>query len=349
MQAQGQPPQQQLLTSIKQHDGAVWSVQWAHPRFGCIVGSCGYDGRINIYKEVQTGKFDIIYTSIKPETSVNSISFAPHQCGLVLCAGRSDGTISVYARRDDSQWDEWTWLAHHTGVNAVSYASQPIYNAQQSTQQPVHRSLKSDCKFVSGGCDNKLRIWKFDFTTNQWNDSTQFNTEQHHTDWIRDVQWSPSMGIPSNLIASCSDDKSVCIWYEDTATQIWSKVKTITFNDKVWKLSWSVMGNILAVAQSDNIVTLWKENSTGEWINISSINDTGSQSIPSQSQPAHHQQSIDTMSQHSDYNTPLLQQPMQSATPLYHQPPPQQPAMQQQPYQQQQFQPQQYNNRIPAQ
>ena len=33
------------------HDGPVWQVAWAHPKFGCILASCSYDGRVVIWKE----------------------------------------------------------------------------------------------------------------------------------------------------------------------------------------------------------------------------------------------------------------------------------------------------------
>ena len=32
------------------HEGPVWQVAWAHPKFGSILASCGYDGKVNIWK-----------------------------------------------------------------------------------------------------------------------------------------------------------------------------------------------------------------------------------------------------------------------------------------------------------
>jgi protein transport protein SEC13 len=37
---------------IRLHKNAVFQVAWAHPRFGSLLASCGYDGRVYVAKEV---------------------------------------------------------------------------------------------------------------------------------------------------------------------------------------------------------------------------------------------------------------------------------------------------------
>ena len=36
-----------------------------------------------------------------------------------------------------------------------------------------------------------------------------------HSDWVRDVAWAPSIGLPKTVIASCSQDQRVIIWTHD--------------------------------------------------------------------------------------------------------------------------------------
>ena len=38
---------------------------------------------------------------------------------------------------------------------------------------------------------------------------------ESHTDWVRDVAWAPSIGLPVSRIASCSQDGSVIVWRKD--------------------------------------------------------------------------------------------------------------------------------------
>jgi len=33
------------------HEGPVWQVTWAHPKFGNILASCSYDCKVIIWKE----------------------------------------------------------------------------------------------------------------------------------------------------------------------------------------------------------------------------------------------------------------------------------------------------------
>jgi WD40 repeat protein len=41
------------LTHILRHTGPVWQVAWANPKFGHILASCSYDGKVIIWKEQQ--------------------------------------------------------------------------------------------------------------------------------------------------------------------------------------------------------------------------------------------------------------------------------------------------------
>jgi protein transport protein SEC13 len=111
----------------------------------------------------------------------------------------------------------------------------------------------------------------------------QILPEDAHQDWVRDVAWAPSIGLPSSTIASCSQvgllanfqDGAVLIWTQERPGAAWTYK---LLGDKkspqiVWRVSWSVTGNILAVSGGDNKVTLWKESLDGKWKAISTIGE----------------------------------------------------------------------------
>ncbi len=75
-----------------------------------------------------------------------------------------------------------------------------------------------------------------------------------HSDWVRDVAWAPSIGLPRTVIASCSQDRRVILWTNDGISSSWTQRVLHTFDDVVWHVSWSVTGNILAVSGGDNKV-----------------------------------------------------------------------------------------------
>lgn len=53
---------------MNRHEAPVWQVAWAHPKFGSILASCSYDGRVFIWKEQNN-----VWTRIK-EHNVHTAS-----------------------------------------------------------------------------------------------------------------------------------------------------------------------------------------------------------------------------------------------------------------------------------
>ena len=62
--------------------------------YGNMLASCGYDRKVIIWKETN-GTWDKVYEYSNHDSSVNSVNFAPHELGLILACGSSDGSISV--------------------------------------------------------------------------------------------------------------------------------------------------------------------------------------------------------------------------------------------------------------
>ena len=101
---------------------------------------------------------------------------------------------------------------------------------------------------------------------------TLVQTLNGHSDWVRDVAWSPSV-LSKSYIASASQDKTVRIWTADPSTPNDWKCTTLEFDAVLWRVSWSLSGNILAVSQGDNKVSLWKENLSGTWESVQTIEE----------------------------------------------------------------------------
>lgn len=273
--------------TLKGHTGPVWQVAWAHPKYGHILASCSYDGKVIIWKE-QTGQAGGGWAKIKEHTlhdaSVNSVSWAPHELGAILACASSDGKISVLTFKNDGQWGADMFIGHAIGCNAVSWAPAVQPGSLIAPQPADGQPAVGVKRFASAGCDNLVKIWAFREDTQTW---AEEDVLDGHTDWVRDVAWAPNIGLPRSYIATASQDRTVLIWTKDTPTAPWVKTALDPsasgaagaaaggapgrFPDVVWRVSWSLAGNILAVSCGDGKVTLWKENLKGVWECVSDM------------------------------------------------------------------------------
>jgi len=263
-----------LVAHLKGHDGPVWQVAWAHPKFGTLIASASYDRKVIIWREEQNKEWKPIFQDDTSSQSVMCVAWAPHAFGLILATGSADGNVTIFTHKDRSNnWESFKIKAHNTSCNAVSWGPDASVGALLKSGGKQTAQMR----FVTAGCDNTIRMFGFNSHSSRWEKQEGAFEDKGHDDWVRDVAWAPSLGLLSNTIASCSEDRTVKIWTEQNGR--WRNTKTLPkFNHTVWKVSWSVMGNILAVTQGDNKVSLWKESIDGQWENVSNIDNSDQES-----------------------------------------------------------------------
>ncbi|CAO1635743.1 unnamed protein product [Sympodiomycopsis kandeliae] len=237
-------------TTLRGHEGPVWQVAWAHPKFGPILASASYDGKVFIWKDsgsgvttqaggysqhqgygagaVSSGGWTKIKEHAAHSASVNSIAWAPHELGSVLACASSDGNVSVLAFNDDGSWGLDVVAAHPMGCNAVSWAPSTVPGSliTAQSQQPGGQVDKDSSqnstvrRFASAGCDNIVKIWEYSQDSKKWEEVEQLTG---HTDWVRDVAFAPNIGLPRSYLATCSQDRTVLIWTQDNLNSPWIK------------------------------------------------------------------------------------------------------------------------------
>eukprot|EP00916_Digyalum_oweni_P015409 GHVL01025223.1.p1 GENE.GHVL01025223.1~~GHVL01025223.1.p1 ORF type:complete len:326 (+),score=56.67 GHVL01025223.1:20-997(+) len=256
-----------FLSELKGHEGPVWQVAWAHPKYGNVLASCGYDKKIILWREMRNNDWHIIYQNDEHTASVNAVVWCPYEYGLSLACASSDGSISILTHQGD-QWTRKSFDGHLHGVNSVSWAP-----ASFALNAPKTASLASQ-RLVTGGCDNQVKVWKYDEHLLQWQ-CHQLQGSQSHTDWVRDVAWRPNGGSQSQYIASCSEDKTVIMWTQEAEDRPWFALQKIQLDAPIWRLSWSITGTLLSAACGDNSIILFKESLDGKWERLSAFTENG--------------------------------------------------------------------------
>lgn len=151
----------------------------------------GIDRKLNIFKETKQNQWEKVYEYKEHKNSVNNVVFAPHEYGLIVLAGSSDGFISIHEYRStiyyniDDNWISTILEAHSFGVTCLAW--------EQYTKED------SSIRFVSGGNDNKLKIW----TVNRSRNTTEkiFNLDGHN-EAIIDVVWFKNANGTSTIVSS---------------------------------------------------------------------------------------------------------------------------------------------------
>ena len=253
------------------HGSPVWQVAWAHPKFGVLLASCSFDGKVIIHRESQPGVWSPIHEQAWHKSSVNSVAWAPHEYGLILGCASADGYVSILKHMPDDSWEMTPLEDGKLGCNSISWApvTSIVSNLMPNNGLPP-------MKFVTGSCDNNVRLWE-QRPDGSWPTEAK-KLPAKHEDWVRDVAWGPNSSGPSSIVASCSEDRRVIIWTQSDPAGEWeAKDLCEKFAAPVWRVSWSVTGNLLAVSCGDHTVTLWKQSLSGDWTKVSDVTDDGAQ------------------------------------------------------------------------
>ncbi|CAK5081269.1 unnamed protein product [Meloidogyne enterolobii] len=240
--------------------------------YGTRLATCSSDHLVKIFEIKANGQslpiaeltgHDGPYEYNQHEASINSISWAYPEYGLIFACCSTDCSISVV----QYMGDVWSPLkinnAHEEGCNAISWAP------AKRIKSVLDKTEKIDPKrFVTGGNDRLVKIWREE-TPGNWKMEAEL---EGHENWVRDVAWSPSDSLTST-IASCGVDGQVIIWrcsnLDSDEGPKWTSRVLRKYDDPLWHVSWSLCATVLAVSGADNKVNLFQERLPNQWIQIS--------------------------------------------------------------------------------
>lgn len=246
----------------------IYRIAWAHPKYGSVLAVACQDGKVYIYREelLTSGsgqtQWHQKHVHSFHQSAILCIAWAPYEYGLCLASASADGKVSFLTRIREG-WVVSSSINNTEDGTACTSVSWAPYNSlgSQGTQGPIQR-------IVTGSRNSVVQLFFFDPQVSRW---TLLETLCGHKEWVRDVVWSPNVGIPCNVIASGSDDQTVRVWAQDDKVGMWKMHILSNFSSPVYRLKWSLTGSVLSVAAGDNDITFWKQKNEKEWTQISSI------------------------------------------------------------------------------
>ncbi len=133
----------------------------AHPKYGSILASSSYDGKVLIWRESPNSQWTVVANFALHTASVNIVSWSPHESGCLLACASSDGQVSILEFQEGN-WTHQIFPAHGQGVNAVSWAPATQPGSLVSSKPGIEgKGAGGVRRFVTGGSDGIVKIWEY--------------------------------------------------------------------------------------------------------------------------------------------------------------------------------------------
>lgn len=273
---------QELLAELSGHRAPVLSVSWMQSsRFASMLASGAADGHVIIWREARPGApittqrvHDLNVTS-----AANVVAFGPAEYGVLLAVAGGDdlGVVTMVTRREmpggGEQWQVKAFAAHEGGVVGLSWAPSSSAAILASGPSVGRAANMAPRRFVTGGADGQICVWIGEEQTLglHWSRECTLSDNALPRDEIRDVAWRPNVGIPSSLIASCTQGGVVAIWAQDILGMPWRLQCHWKVDGDARRLAWSKAGALLAVSVGEEGSLLYQETKEGPWKLITAL------------------------------------------------------------------------------
>eukprot|EP00903_Cladosiphon_okamuranus_P007998 g7717.t1 len=272
------------------HQGTLWKVDWAHPRFGKqLIATCSQDRTVKIWEENSEAapgnergssagwlpkgvpRWMGVATLTDSKYGVVDVKFAPPHLGLRLASASEDGDVRVYKVADLSSASAWKLESSFTpcpeeeggprGVTCISWCSSPFL-------KPL---------IVVGTKSGSVQIWLSTLAgeaTGKWTE-VPVELPGHRSLGVSSVHWSPQFCTSYDRIATCGGDGRLQVHRlerQGLTTEAWDDdVQTVQVRDDKGEtegLAWSAEfdANGCSLSSTDGkTCRIWMPDSEGIW------------------------------------------------------------------------------------
>ncbi|CAK0802865.1 unnamed protein product [Prorocentrum cordatum] len=208
---------------------------------------------------------------------LTALEFCGAESGLsILAAGAGDelGILTVLARQFTSitastvqpksdQWQSHPLPAHDGGIVALSWA--PVSSpATLATGPAIGRAAPIQRRLVTAGVDGSICVWRCQGKLDSWERQHELADERHVGN-VTDVAWRPNLGLPTSVVATCTDEGMVATWVQELGGHPWRLRSCWQVPGDARRLCWSAGGLLLCVSVGETSCLMFKEVVGGQW------------------------------------------------------------------------------------
>ena len=260
------------------HEQSIWDLSFSHPSLGKYLASCGFDNKLIIWKENESNPniYENIYT-YNHQASVNCCKFAPHEYGLIVLCGVSDGSVSLHEYKPNS--GSWACQiiekVHKNGINSIDWAPAipPINFEDIKDENNYDINELNPMRFITCGNDNRIHIYKSQ-NNNIVNFVEEINQDNDKGFTYESIPKSVSflnyVGYAYLTFAVGFEDGKCLIYKYNSDNNSWKIKAELNLNCPIIKVSWSTCGTYLGISSFDNNeqIRFFKENMDEKWVEV---------------------------------------------------------------------------------
>ena len=260
------------------HEQSIWDLSFSHPSLGKYLASCGFDNKLIIWKENESNPniYENIYT-YNHQASVNCCKFAPHEYGLIVLCGVSDGSVSLHEYKPNS--GSWACQiiekVHKNGINSIDWAPAipPINFEDIKDENNYDINELNPMRFITCGNDNRIHIYKSQ-NNNIVNFVEEINQDNDKGFTYESIPKSVSflnyVGYAYLTFAVGFEDGKCLIYKYNSDNNSWKIKAELNLNCPIIKVSWSTCGTYLGISSFNNNeqIRFFKENMDEKWVEV---------------------------------------------------------------------------------
>ena len=237
----------QKLYAFQTHAASPWFVGFVGPDEGQTqtVVLVSIDGQVALWQLPPGAAGDAQEAVVQIKLSagpadITSVAASPD--GAILAAASDNRTVKLW---DAKTYQELATLDGHADtVSSVAFS--PVCTGQSS-------AAGCETRLATASYDGSAKVWSLERTPDTGSESLfakEVQTLDGHTDWIRDVAFSPD----GSRLATASDDQTAKVWDAATGEEL---ITLVGHDDFVSGVTFSPDGTRLATASWDGTTRIW--------------------------------------------------------------------------------------------